>query len=89
MRLVSTSFRPRSRTELVTITITLLPLLLCRDNLNVHSQDEINSRIDLVLRMADEKWRLAQHAYDSLDINIRRLDSDLGRMEVRAIKCHS
>ncbi|CAM9581874.1 unnamed protein product [Ascophyllum nodosum] len=44
-------------------------------------EDEINSRIDLVLRMADEKWRLAQHAYDSLDINIRRLDSDLGRME--------
>lgn len=46
-------------------------------------QDQINSRIDLVLRMADEKWRLAQHAYDRLDVNIRRLDADLGRMEVR------
>lgn len=45
-------------------------------------QDQINSRIDLVLRMADEKWRLAQHAYDRLDVNIRRLDADLGRMEV-------
>lgn len=45
-------------------------------------QNQINSRIDLVLRMADEKWRLAQHAYDRLDVNIRRLDADLGRMEV-------
>lgn len=45
-------------------------------------QDQINSRVDLVLRMADEKWRLAQHAYDRLDVNIRRLDADLGRMEV-------
>ncbi|CBN75160.1 PHD finger protein-related [Ectocarpus siliculosus] len=44
-------------------------------------EDQINSRIDLVLRMADEKWRLAQHAYDRLDVNIRRLDADLGRME--------
>lgn len=46
------------------------------------TQDQINSRVDLVLRMADEKWRLAQHAYDRLDVNIRRLDADLGRMEV-------
>ncbi|CAM9809392.1 unnamed protein product [Scytosiphon promiscuus] len=44
-------------------------------------EDQINSRVDLVLRMADEKWRLAQHAYDRLDVNIRRLDADLGRME--------
>ncbi len=48
-------------------------------------QDQINSRVDLVLRMADEKWRLAQHAYDRLDVNIRRLDADLGRMEVTII----
>ena len=47
-------------------------------------QDQINSRVDLVMRMADEKWRLAGHAYDRLDVNIRRLDADLGRMEVRA-----
>lgn len=44
-------------------------------------QDQINSRVDLVMRMGDEKWRLAQHAYDRLDVNIRRLDADLGRME--------
>lgn len=46
-------------------------------------QERIKVCTDLVLRIADEKWRLAQHAYDHLDVNIRRLDADLRRMEVR------
>ena len=60
------------------------PRIICDCHIPIASQDQINSRIDLVLRMSDEKWRLAQHAYDRLDVNIRRLDADLGRMEVRA-----
>lgn len=44
-------------------------------------QEQIDARIDLAVRMADEKWRLARNAYDRFDVSIRRLDADLRRME--------
>ena len=64
-------------------SVLLLLLLTAAVAVFSSGQDQINSRVDLLMRMADEKWRLAQHAYDRLDVNIRRLDADLGRMEVR------